>query len=540
VVKGLPAEWGVCSRTVLLNDSPLALSYWNNTIAVGSEHRDILILDAITGSQIAVLSGHGKQVNSVAFSSDGILLVSGSNDKTVQLWDVQTGGVIKTFHGHTSKVHSVSISGDHTTIASGSGDKTIRLWNIETGECCRIIEQLNIGGRQNTVHCVSFSPTDPQCFITVSGNTFQQWDLNGHKIGPTNNGHWIAFSPNGTQFVSRTNNNVTVQKTSSGVVVAKFHTATGHFNRCCFSPDGRLVAVSADYNVCVWDITGSEPHLIETFVGHTNRIVSLMFSSPSTLISASEDKSLKFWQIGTSSTNPVVIDQQSTPLTPAPISRSINLQAKDDIIIPSSLEGAVMTWGISTGLSKISIQTMAKDTQQEDSRLVFFWHANEKINIWDAEIGELLQTVDQPGNIIDLRISGDGSKVFCLDKTSLKAWDIWTGEAVGEVEAKYCYGFYITDGSRVWVNSHDSQIYGWDFGTSDSYPVQLSGVPPDVLYLDSTKLWDIRLSVIKDVATGKVVFQLPRKPVGIQYNGQYLAVYYKYREVFVLDLNNVL
>jgi hypothetical protein len=35
-----------------------ALSYWNNTIIVGSENGDIIILDAITGSQMAVLSGH--------------------------------------------------------------------------------------------------------------------------------------------------------------------------------------------------------------------------------------------------------------------------------------------------------------------------------------------------------------------------------------------------------------------------------------------------------------------------------------------------
>ena len=532
VVKRLPAEWGVCSRTVLLEYSPLAISYWNNTIAVGSAHRDIIILDAITGSQIAVLSGHGNQVNSVAFSSDGILLVSGGNDRTVQLWDVQTGGVIKKLYGHNSRVCSVSISADHTMIASGSSDSTVRLWDIQMGKCHQIIQQ------EFLVSYVAFSPTDSKCFISVSGVVVQQWDTNGHKVGPINIGHRIAFSPDGTQFILHDGAAALVQNVNSGVTVAEFQIASTILCPCCFSPNGRLVAVAANYDVCVWDITGSDPCLVEIFTGHTNNITSLAFSSPSTLISASEDYSLKFWQIGISSTSPVV-NQSTISHTPAPITKSAALQIKG-VIIPSGLEGSAKTWGISTSLSKVSLQTTDRDTQQRDSRLVFVWHANEKINIWDAEKGELFQKVDQPGDIMDLRISEDGSKVFCLDKTSLKAWDICTGEAVGEVEIKHCHSFYIIDGSRVWIKLYDSQTHGWDFGTSDPSPVQLSGVPPDVLYLDSTKLWDIRLSVIKDVATGRVVFQLPRKPVGVQRNGQYLVIYYKYREVFVLDLKNVL
>src|SRR5882762_6868567 len=35
VVKRTPAEWGTCSRTVTLDEIPRALSYGNNTIAVG-------------------------------------------------------------------------------------------------------------------------------------------------------------------------------------------------------------------------------------------------------------------------------------------------------------------------------------------------------------------------------------------------------------------------------------------------------------------------------------------------------------------------
>ena len=526
MVRGLPAEWGMCYRTVLLGDGPLALSYWNNTIAVGSTHIDIVILDAITGSQIAVLSGHEEQVNSVAFSSDGTLLVSGSDDRTVNLWDVQTGGVVRTFYNRNSKVRSVSISADCTRIVSGSNDNIIYLWDVEGGECHHITE------KQNIVYCVDFSPTDPQTFISASGGIVQQWDISCHKVGPICHGYQAAFSPDGTQFVSCMGGEATVQHVGSGVIVANFHMTNSYFHSCCFSPNGRLVVVASKHNIYIWNITGSDPQLTETLIGHTSNVVSLTFSSPSTLVSASEDKSLKFWQIGALSTNPVASGQKSTSLAPAPIIKSTALQTKGGIIIPSGLDGTVMTWGIQT--------PMDKDTQHRDSRLIFVWHTNEKINIWDAEKGELLQKVDQPGDVIDLRMSGDGSKVFCLNKATIKAWDVWTGEAAGEVGTDGCNSFHTIDGSRVWIQYYKLQIQGWDFGISDSSPVQLSNVPPDVLYLNSTKLWDIGSSGIKDVATGKVVFWLPRKPVSVQYNGQYLVLYYRYGEVFVLDLNNVL
>ena len=120
MIKGARTEWGTCSCTVSLGSHVWSLSYWNSTIAVGSGDKDIIILNAIASSQMAVLSGHTDEVNCVTFSSDGRSLASGSDDETVKLWDVQTGGVVKTFHGHTRWVRSVSMSVDCTRIASGS------------------------------------------------------------------------------------------------------------------------------------------------------------------------------------------------------------------------------------------------------------------------------------------------------------------------------------------------------------------------------------------------------------------------------------
>ena len=380
VIEGLPAEWGVCSRTTVLDSYSRTLSYHNGRIAVGSDPGDIIILDTITGTQTAVLSGHAKEVNCVAFSLDGTSLVSGSDDYTVKLWDVQTGGVVKTFSGHTS-VYSVSISADYMTVASGSCDCTICLWDIKTGECHHKIKQ------RGCVYHVRFSPTDPQHLISVSNEKIRQWDANGRQTKPPFYGNHISFSSDGAQIVSCYGKTAKIHNCNSGATVSEFQITGSGAYRCCFSPDSRLVAVAAHRTVYCWDVASSNPQLVETFVGHTEDITSLVFSSPTTLISASEDKSVKFWQIGAQSIDPAVVDLKSTFLHSAPL-ESITLQAEDGIVITSDSDGIVKTWDISTGIHRASFQTPAKDYKRDvrliNERLILVYHADRKIHVWDA------------------------------------------------------------------------------------------------------------------------------------------------------------
>ena len=543
VVGGIPAEWGTCCRTVTLKNTPLSLACWKDIIAVGLGSGDITILDGITGTQSAVLSGHTNWVRSVVFSSDGTLLVSGSSDYTIKLWDVQTGGVVNTFHGHAKWVHSVSLSADYTMIASGSEDKTIHLWNIQTRESHKIIEQ------QEQVAHVIFSPTNPQHLMSISDGKVWKWGLNGHQTSPPYDGSCVAFSSDGTQFVLCRGREVEVQNCDTQVIVAKFHIANSDPSHCCFSPDGRLIAIATRSTICVCDITNSNhPHTIETFVGHTNNITCLAFSSPSSLISSSYDKSVKFWQISTSPTNPAVTDPKSTTLASAPI-RSITLQAKDGIAFSCNGDGVVRTWDISTGCCIRSFQTPVKyyngrDIQLINNRLIFVWQVGEKLHIWDVEKGEPIQIVDIPGkDIEDVKMSGDGLKVFCLHYQSIQAWSILTGEGVGEVELKYSKHrrFLAVDGSQVWVHSPELESQGWDFRTPNPSPAQLSDISSP--HLNDTMVWDVNLSGIKDTVSGKVVFQLGgrfAKPVDSQWDSGYLVAGYRSGEVLILDFNHML
>ena len=307
-----PTKWGACARTVSYSDTVYALACWNNIIAAGLT-QDIIILDVLTGSQTTILSGHTGSVWSLTFSLDGTLLVSGSSDKTIKLWDVQTGAVVKTLCGHTDGVRSLSILPDNTMIASGSRDKTVCLWNIETGDC------LVVGRHNDNVNSVRFSPVNSQLLLSSScDGTVWQWSIDGHQIGSPIPGFNATFSPDGTQFVSWEWMAVTVRNTDSEMIMAEFNLVK-RVDYCCFSPNGRVIAAAAGHTIYLWDITGPNPCLIQTLIGHTSTITSLVFPSSLTLISASRDKSVKFWQIGASSADPVGPDSESLPLTSASI-----------------------------------------------------------------------------------------------------------------------------------------------------------------------------------------------------------------------------
>jgi len=557
VVKGGPAEWGMCFHTVLLDDRSEVLTCWKDTIAVGLHTRSIVILNAITGIKVAIHSGHTSWVRSLVFSPDGTSLVSGSDDNTIKLWDMQTGGVVKTFWGHRGFVVSVSISADCTTIASGSDDQTIRLWDIQTGECHHIIQQYSVRSY------VYFSPLDPKLLIFSSGGKSRQWDIDGQRIVSESDGPHIASSQDGAQFVVCNKSVVTVQSSNSREIVAKFPMPKKGIRCCCFSPDNRIIAAAAGITVYIWDITSSDPHPLETFIGHAINVSSLAFSS-SFLISTSQDKSVKFWQIGASSTHPVPADPNSMPLASAPV-KSIALQAKDGIAISNHSDGMVRVWDILTGLCEISFQTPAKDsnwidTHLTDGRLISVWCTDKKICIWDTEKGELLRAVhtvnapgdnyDSDGGIKDLRISGDGSKVFCLYKNSIQAWSIWTGE----VEGRVMHGsgpppdpLLVIDGLKVWVHFPISKsTMEWDFGALGSSPVKLSNMPQNGTHLDfigGIRMWRSFLPGVQDTVTGRVVFQLPERLArcsDAQWDGQYLVAGYNSGEVLILECNHVL
>ncbi|KAJ7310679.1 hypothetical protein DFH08DRAFT_1046444, partial [Mycena albidolilacea] len=101
-------------------------------IVSGSDDGTERIWDAATGNEVMKMEGHNHYVLSVAFSPNGAQIVSGSADTTVQIWDAATGNEVMKMEGHNHCVLSVAFSPNGAQIVSGSADKTVRIWDVAT------------------------------------------------------------------------------------------------------------------------------------------------------------------------------------------------------------------------------------------------------------------------------------------------------------------------------------------------------------------------------------------------------------------------
>ena len=90
-------------------------------------------LKRMTRGGLFTLYGHTGAVTGVAFSPDGMRIVSTSEDETARVWDAQTGTAVLELRGHVGCVHDASFSPDGARIVTAGEDTTAKVWNARTG-----------------------------------------------------------------------------------------------------------------------------------------------------------------------------------------------------------------------------------------------------------------------------------------------------------------------------------------------------------------------------------------------------------------------
>jgi WD40 repeat protein len=251
-----------------------------------------------------VLHDPGKtEVNSVAFSPDGLRLAAAAGDGTVKVWDIKTGEVTRTLKADADFVYSVAFHPEGGHLASAGADRKVKVWDLTTGH--EVFTRPGYDGiHYGTAYGVAFSP-DGRLLAAGSEGAVNLWDWRDHRHLRSLKGHEkraisVAFSSDGRRLASGSwGGNVMIWDAETG---ERLHTLSGHHqpvSALAFSPDGlRLASASFDRRLIVWDATTGRRH--DAFRGHEGLVLGVAFSHDGRrLASCGEDKTVRVWDAAT-------------------------------------------------------------------------------------------------------------------------------------------------------------------------------------------------------------------------------------------------
>lgn len=172
----------------LTYDADIAVAAFapNNRYVAAGYYRaanNLVMRDIFSGDEIQTFDGHNDGVLSLAFNTEGDMLLSGSYDNSVRLWETGTGEMIRVFTGHSDRVTTVDFDAQSSLIVSGSNDMTVRLWSVQNGaEIARFAEHTD------HIRTVRFDARGPS-FVSASDDaSIIAWRI--PQMGPELN-RWV-------------------------------------------------------------------------------------------------------------------------------------------------------------------------------------------------------------------------------------------------------------------------------------------------------------------------------------------------------------
>ena len=263
----------------------LAFSSDGLMLVSGSSDHTIQIWDIKKRKRLATFKGHEDAITSVAFSTDGKLVAAGDDNKVIKLWDVDGRDELATFTGHKNKINALVFSPNRETLVSGSADGTIRLWNTINGEAIATLAS----GYTEAIKSIAFSENGTTHTTATSNGTVDVWSLNTlqelttYTFGENNITTAATLSPDATHFAyqdksRKGNNSIQVcEIISNKKIPGPWQDVKTREVALIFSPDNRTIVINSQQGIHSWDIN-TQLELFHYKMEHTF-VSNMVFSS---------------------------------------------------------------------------------------------------------------------------------------------------------------------------------------------------------------------------------------------------------------------
>ena len=220
---------------------------------------------------------------------------SGGRDTSIRIWH-HDGSCERSLEGHTQSVLGLAMI-DGSRLASVSRDKSLRIWNVETGHC----------ERHNHAHDAAIlgvaKLSDNRIATCSADRLIRIWSDTGNLLA-SRHGHagWVWS-------VVMLNDEILASASEDGTVrLWDIHRAQTVMTLCGklplrsidASPSGRqLVTGDIAGHITVWSIDNDQGRIAAHWQAHGAAVRRVRFLDPDTIGSASEDNSVKMWNIAT-------------------------------------------------------------------------------------------------------------------------------------------------------------------------------------------------------------------------------------------------
>jgi len=412
-------------------------SYFESAVVGSTPDNSIRVWNPQTGEELVILHGHDHEVTSVSWSPDGRHIASACHrdsnfgdgpDDTVRIWDSATGLNLSILR-HEGPPNSMAFSPDGMLLLTVSLNDGVRLWNPGTGTLSS-----GVCGKEALVRHADWSPDGTKLVTGSSDGSLRLWSVNsGHPLltyCQLESAVWrVSFSPNGQLIAAKlADGAVAVLESSTLQMHAHFIMESDKFTKWEWSPDSTRLAIAIEpddssithHTVGVINVLERTP--LESPVGHDLNVTSVRWSPDgSRIASGSNDTTLRVWNPTISETVQILPGHTSivTCLEWSPDGSKIASGSSDGTARIWNAAGATRQrrlYGHSAPLSQLSMR--------RDGTQIATCDHHDAVGLWDVATGKLIGGLRRDEiRVTSTTYSPDGQLLAC--KSNDNAVRVW-------------------------------------------------------------------------------------------------------------------
>lgn len=146
-------------------------------IVTVSEDRTAKVWDAKTGKELLAFKGHADGLTSAEFSPDGNRLLIVSKDGTAKVWDANSGQQVSSLGGEGLSLSEAVWSPDGKRIGTADKKEGAQLWDAESGAKISVMT-----GQLGAMRSIRFSQDGNRCLALCADNSIRVWNSQNESV----------------------------------------------------------------------------------------------------------------------------------------------------------------------------------------------------------------------------------------------------------------------------------------------------------------------------------------------------------------------